>query len=1676
MKLNLLSTYKSTWSLLLLLLTFSFANAANITSTGSGNWNSTVVNAPWPGGVVPSVADNVTIAAGHTVTVTVSASITNLILSNTTSKLIINSSQTLTVTGTFTNSGTTTNGVNGPGTIMFTGTATFGSLTPTGTRPNVIIGNGISANTVTVGANTLVADLTVNTLATLSFLTRTIAINGFFSNSGTVTGTTGQVNPVGNFTNSGTFSLTTGQINVTTGNFSSTNSLVYSGAGFLRLGGAFTYSGTFTLGSAQVQFTGAANQSIPAFTTTGTVSMIKTGGTATLTGNATAGGLTLNGLGGTLDLVSGTHTFNGTWTRTNGTLNCGSSLLKIGLSISGTGGTFNAGTGTVEYYRAGNQTIAALTYNNMTLSGSGTKTITTATTIINRVLSMEGTATASAAPTYTAASATLRYNILVARTIGAEWVTPFAAVGGVVISGIQTTTMNVAKVFNVGIPLTINSGAKLATANLSLTLGGDFINTGGTFTAGSSPIVITNTMATQSIAGFTTTGLVSMTKTAGTATFGGNVNGAGFTINGAGGTLDLGAATHTLTGAVTLTTGTLNAGSSILRVNFTGTAWAGNGTLFARGTGTVNFGGVAQTLNAASTVFNNLTFSNSGLKTLTAVPTVNGILSMEGTSTVSVAPNYGAAATLQYNRTLAQVAGVEWITPFVATGGLSTIGIGTITANAIKVFNATVPLNIGTGATLNNGGFSISGGSTLTVASTGTLQLTGVSIFPAFTTTTLATNSTVNYSGTAQTVAVQSYGILLLSGSGNKTFAGATTIAGDLGISGTAVALLLNGTTSTSGTLTLGGVLQTTLGSYGGTGSAATNKNGTWFGSTTTGIINVITACISGTWLGRTNTDWNTGTNWCGGSIPTASSNVTIGTTTNQPFVGASGGICRDITISTGATLTISGSNTLTVRGNWTNSGTFTSNTSTVVFSGTLAQTIGGSSVTTFNNLTNANISDLVSASRAITVKNSLNITNSASVLDMGTFALTDGGTFSNIGVGQLKTSNTSILPIPSAKTWTCLVTYFNVTGGQSIVAGTYNGTPSLELDNTSGTQTASGNIVTGGQLNINNGGTPLFDMNGFNLTTNALNVLAPNSVLNMRAGTLTCTSVPSMDGTVRFSGVTNGVPFASGTVEYYGTTQTVTSGNYFKLLFSGASGVYTMSSDIDVASTLNITNGAVTLKDGFTLSVDDALTVVNPATLTIENNATLLQTTYTGANNGNVIIQRNTTPVVKFDATYWCSPTTGTQTLYDFSPLTTFNRFNSYDSVNDVWIDENPTTTVFRKGIGYSIRCPSDTPITVPTIVPYQFVGVPNNGSFTIPLSTPPADIGISLIGNPYPSALNAEDFINENLYDAILNPTNVLNGTYYLWSHNTSVNGLNFTGDDYFTCNLSGATGFANFGTGNNTIPTGFIASGQGFFVENEIAGNLKFNNSMRELKNNTNFYKTKNTKKSAELEKHRIWLNITDSAKTTGNQMLVGYVQSATNNYESGYDSYLFDDTKPLLIYSRLGTINLSIQGRALPFVNSDTVQIGYYTKIADNVTIAINSVDGLFLDSQGIYLEDKLLNVIYDLKSDPYVFASEAGTFDDRFVLRYTDGTLGTKNFDGNENKVLLSIKNKQIKINSFAETIDKVIIYDLLGRQIYQKENINNNEFTVSNFVPSRQTLIVKTNLQNGKTITNKIIY
>lgn len=365
-------------------------------------------------------------------------------------------------------------------------------------------------------------------------------------------------------------------------------------------------------------------------------------------------------------------------------------------------------TSTVRYGYGGAQTVYSASYGNLTLSASGSKTTTGVT--VNAVLSMEGTATASAAPAY-GSNATLQYNTNTSRTAGVEWITPFAASGGVIIANTGTITLNGAKVFNADVPLTINSGASLNTSaanNYGLTFGGNYVNNGGTLSANASPVTISSNAGTQNIAGFTTTGTVSMTKTGGTATLTGNVNGNSLTINGSGGTLNLGSGlTHTFTGTWSSSNGTLNCGSSTL--NLGGTTSFTGGT-FTCGTGSVNYTSAgAQTV--AGVTYNNLSTSNSGTKTLGGNAIVSGIFDPAG-SGLSIGAN-----TLTLNGQINCGTITGGAASNITVGGSGSASLSAVTLNNLTI-NRAVSLcgnvTVGNNLTLTSGTFSI-GANTLTL-------------------------------------------------------------------------------------------------------------------------------------------------------------------------------------------------------------------------------------------------------------------------------------------------------------------------------------------------------------------------------------------------------------------------------------------------------------------------------------------------------------------------------------------------------------------------------------------------------------------------------------------------------------------------------------------------------------------------------------------------------------------------------------------------------------------------------------------------------------------------------------------------------------------------------------------------------------------------------------------------
>jgi len=100
-------------------------------------------------------------------------------------------------------------------------------------------------------------------------------------------------------------------------------------------------------------------------------------------------------------------------------------------------------------------------------------------------------------------------------------------------------------------------------------------------------------------------------------------------------------------------------------------------------------------------------------------------------------------------------------------------------------------------------------------------------------------------------------------------------------------------------------------------------------------------------WIGVTNDDWFTKSNWELDTIPSAFDNALIPDSAVNPVINTSGVICKNLTVEPGGNLTITGGGELTVNGNLVNQGTVTVSSTSESSSGSMI--IKGESEATIN-------------------------------------------------------------------------------------------------------------------------------------------------------------------------------------------------------------------------------------------------------------------------------------------------------------------------------------------------------------------------------------------------------------------------------------------------------------------------------------------------------------------------------------------------------------------------------------------------------------------------------------------------------------------------------------------------------------------------------------------------------
>lgn len=462
-----------------------------------------------------------------------------------------------------------------------------------------------------------------------------------------------------------------------------------------------------------------------------------------------------------------------------------------------------------------------------------------------------------------------------------------------------------------------------------------------------------------------------------------------------------------------------------------------------------------------------------------------------------------------------------------------------------------------------------------------------------------------------------------------------------------------------------------------------------------------------------------------------------------------------------------------------------------------------------------------------------------------------------------------------------------------------------------------------------------------------------------------------------------------------------------------------------------------------------------------------------------------------------------------DGSDITFTNAYNQIGSLSTRWLYtfKNGVTnldytainqsTNLESGIGYTQK---GTGTTDPE-QQYLFEGKPNNGTIAISVtdtggngSVPSVSRTSYLLGNPYPSAIDIHDFIDDNI--------GVIDGSIQLWqqwSGNSHV--LSDYNGGYAVVTKLGAVRASQFiglnggsstGEEGTKIPTRYMPVGQGFFTEIVSNGTVVFKNSQRVFIKETDangmydngsvFMRTTNGSNNETLsepeetmQKIRIEFASVDGPSAR-RELLLGFSSFTSDAFDYGYEAKNTsenNDDLNLILNDELMLI------QSYSSITEDS-SIPLIFKASGNYNYTIKATSFEHIDeSQPVFLKDNLTGSYFNLRSEEiYGFSSEAGEFQSRFevVFREQDDTLSTE-LDGYQyNLVYFNNNTHKLFVKGLQTDVDQIMLLNILGQSIREFTNVKTQDLEkgleISNVSSGTYVVYIKT---NTTTKTKKII-
>ena len=571
------------------------------------------------------------------------------------------------------------------------------------------------------------------------------------------------------------------------------------------------------------------------------------------------------------------------------------------------------------------------------------------------------------------------------------------------------------------------------------------------------------------------------------------------------------------------------------------------------------------------------------------------------------------------------------------------------------------------------------------------------------------------------------------------------------------------------------------------------------------------------------------------------------------------------------------------------------------------------------------------------------------------------------------------------------------------------------------------------------------------------------------------------------------------------------TSDDCYKLLIkSTADGTPSLSENADVREVEVESGGKLVTDSGIRLQVENGIQLDGDIRLVgtsqlIQNHNGTSQIT----GSGSLYVDQNSDLTSVYRYNYWSSPvkeigasnytvegvmkdgttvTSATSIPTDLTFTTDYDGSTGPLVLSSYWIygylngDDSATWSqkfesgTFNPGEGYLLKSPG-------AAQNYTFKGTPNDGNFSF---TVDAD-KTSLLGNPYPSALDANQLFTDSSNLA----------TIYFWEHKNEVStsgdeghyksgyigGYSYRNATMGTAADTDLDGIAGLGGETYTAPGQYIPIGQGFFVETAtgLSATINFNNAQREFiteAGDSHFFKENSKKKKRKTTNYSILKFGFEAQNSEGiyihSQIGISFSKGKTFATDIGFDSKKNEIKESDMYFQFEGF--------------EDKLVIAGVEEISEDLlvplTLTINTSEDVFilLDEKlnidrTVYIHDAVEKTYHDI-SKPLKLNLDNKVYSNRFFIAFKNHSIEEEEILPKDLIIYQNNTTKQLKISNFKNLdVKSITLFSLIGKKIIEipkEEILNKNEFIIRTDKIATSIYFIKIDTFHGL-ISKKIV-